>query len=289
MTRILLLALLATGLLICAPIVRAQGTAPAIACYADRHDNQAHKKKLWDGYEISLGPVRNGEAEESCTAAIYRADGKVVYRATGFNVVFDAQNTGLDFDGDGNPEVVFKTDTGGGNHCCWAYNVISLAPKPRKLFDIAQTGAVQFEHDAAGKMVIWQRLPGPYGFTSMAANPFAEKVWRVRDGKLVDATPEFSSRIFSDQNEDFRTWAAVLTDERLQKLTTAPDPYDSEEVVSALLSKALQLVFCHRFEEAAKELDLCPAASRAKMKEDFARGIREEYPEFATLLANQAH
>ena len=168
-------------------------SVPKNACYSGGQYGGApstpYKKKLWDGYEVSLGPVA-GEVEFACTAAIYRADGKVVYRTSGFNVVFDEENTGLDFDGDGKPDVVFKTDTGGGNHCCWAFNIISLSPKPRHLFDIPAEGAVRFEKDKNGRLVIWKNTLGPYGFTSMARTPFAQKVLQVRDGKLSDVTPE---------------------------------------------------------------------------------------------------
>jgi hypothetical protein len=180
--------------------------AGKISCHAyglPEHQNQPYTKKLWDGYEISLGPTRNSQGGgDECTAAIYNQANRVVFRTTGFSVIFDESHTGQDFDGDGKPEVVFITDTGGGNHCCWTYNVISLSPKPRKLFDIDAPGAVQFEKDNQGNMVIWQRTAGPHDFTSEAQEPFAEKVLRVRHGKLVDATPEFCARIFSE--EDYR-------------------------------------------------------------------------------------
>jgi hypothetical protein len=258
---------------------------PAHGCFADRGENPPFRKKLWAGYEVSLGSVRGGEAEEKCTAAIYRADGKVVYRTTGFSVVFDAEHTGLDFDGDGRPEVVFKTDTGGGMHCCWAYNIVSLAPKPRHLFDIDQQGLVRFEKDKNGKLTIWKRTAGPYGFTSMAATPFAEKVLQVRVGKLTDITPEFCSTIFSDSNEDFRDWKAKLTDENLRRLPrTDKSAWDSEEVISALLSKALQHVFCRQFDEALRVLDVWPEETRSRTKQGFAEAIKNEYPEFAARL-----
>src|SRR5207248_7988380 len=118
------------------------------------------------GYEISLGPSRDPEAvEEKCTAAIYNSTGRVVFRTNGFNVVLDGEQTGKDFDGDGKPEVVFRTDTGGGMHCCWGYIVYSLSPKPHKLFEIDMAGRVDFEKDKDGRMVIWKRTAGPYGFT----------------------------------------------------------------------------------------------------------------------------
>lgn len=197
--------------------------------------------------------------------------------------------TGEDFDGDGKPEVVFRTDSGGGNHCCWGYIMYSLSPKPHKLFEIAMEGRVDFEKDKDGRMVIWKRTGGPYGFTSMAAQPFAEKVLRVREGKLVDATPEFCGKIISDETEDYRIAKQVLTAENLEKLRKSREgSWDNEEVVSALLSRALQHVFCRQFDEAMSDLNLWPEATRAKMKADFAASVREDYPEFAAKLSGNA-
>jgi hypothetical protein len=280
--------------LICAvchsPAVRAQDKPDKMACYASEKDSAARKKKLWDGYEISLGAVPNPEeVEYRCTGAIYNSAGRVVFRTSGFNVVFDEELTGKDFDGDGKPDVVFRTDSGGGNHCCWGYIMYSFSPKPHKLFEIAMEGRVDFEKDKDGKMVIWKRTGGPYGFTSMARQPFAEKVLRVREGKLVDATPEFCGKIFSDETEDYRIAKQVLTAEGLEKLQRSSEgSWDNEEVVSALLSRALQHVFCRQFDEAMSDLNLWPKATRAKMKADFADSIRMDHPEFAAKLSGGA-
>ena len=259
-----------------------------VSCWYMKADNRAWKKNLWDGYEVSLGrtPHATDNPDQACTAAIYNQAGHVVFRTTGFSVIFDEKETGQDFDGDGKPEVVFKTDTGGGNHCCWAYNVISLSPKPHKLFDIDEPGAVQFEKDKRREMVIWQRRPGPYGFTSMANAPFAEKVFRVREGKLVDATPEFCLRIFSDQNEDYASWGRKLNPENIKKLEIAGtlENVDNEDIVSNLLSRALQLVFCRQFDAALNDLNLWPEATRAKMQAGFADSIKQDYPDFAARL-----
>lgn len=256
-----------------------------IACWSGQEGNKPYKKKLWDGYEISLGPVA-GEVEYACTAAIYRADGKVVYRTSGFNVIFDEENTSLDFDGDGHPEVVFKTDTGGGNHCCWAYNIISLSPKPKHLFDIDQQGLVRFEKDKAGRLIIWQRTQAPFStYTSMAARPFAEKVLQVRAGKLTDITPEYCSPLFTDQNPDFHEWQEALTGTNLARLDkTGEKGADNDDLVSAFFSKIAQHLFCRQFDEALKELDRWPESSRAQLKQDFANAVKNEYPEFAARL-----
>jgi len=263
---------------------------PKFSCYAAGTPSESRSiaKKLWDGYEISLGPAKNREGGgDECTAAIYNGAGRVVFRTTGFNVIFDEKNTGRDFDGDGKPEVVFMTDKGGGNHCCWAYNVISLSPKPHKLFDIDAPGAVQFEKDSAGEMLVWQRTPGPYGFTSMARAPFAEKVFRVREGKLVDSTPEFCSRIFSDEDENYRNWNTELTAENIKVLQSMGNTIvENEDVVNALLSRALQHVFCRQFDAAKSDLELWPEMQRKELNKQFAESIKQEYPEFASRLLN---
>lgn len=52
-----------------------------IACRAYPRTTESFKRKLWDGYEVSLGPVRDDEStDDVCTAAIYNREGKVVYR-----------------------------------------------------------------------------------------------------------------------------------------------------------------------------------------------------------------
>lgn len=66
-----------------------------VACYTFPKTAESYKQKLWDGYEISLGPTRNGSGgnPDECTAAIYNAAGKVVFPTTGFGVVFYQDET----------------------------------------------------------------------------------------------------------------------------------------------------------------------------------------------------
>jgi hypothetical protein len=251
----------------------------------------SYKRKLWGGYEISLGPTRNGYEgveDAGCTAAIYNAAGKVVFRTTGFGVIFDEGITGEDVDGDGKPDIVFRTDEAGGAHCCWIYNVVSLSPRPHKLFDVGQGGAVRFEKDANGKMTIWERVGGTTGYTSEAGRPYAERVYRVRAGKLLDITPEFCGKIFSPGNQDFDEWSHVLTAQNISRLQSSnfgsTVDFEIEGVVSALLSRAQQYVFCHQYEEALADLNLWPEASRNEVKRNFAQSIKDYSPAFAAQL-----
>ena len=246
-----------------------------ISCYSSREDNTPQKKKLWDGYEISLGPAGNAaETETPCTAAIYNAAGRVV---------FDQDLTGEDFDGDGKPDVVFRTDTGGGNHCCWGYVIFSLSPKPHKLFEIAMEGRVDFEKDKDGKMVIWERVSAPGAGTlgtTMAARPFAARVSRVKDGKLVDVTPEFCG------SKDERLERGYLKPEDLKKLASAREQGsgDIEEIISTLQSRTAQHVFCHEYDEALKDINLWPPDIRDAVVETLTDAYKIDYPEFVAKL-----
>ena len=272
--------LLVCSLCICAPL-RSQTNHDKIACYADQPHNDAFKKNLWDGYEISLGPVAHPEdVDFKCTAAIYSSGGRVVFRTNGFNVVFDEDLTGEDFNGDGKPEVVFRTDTGGGMHCCWGYVIVSLSPKPHKLFDVSMDGKVDFEKDKDGKMVIWQRQGGPMEFTSMAGRPFAAKVSRVRDSKLVDVTSGYCG------SKDQRIERHELGPEDLKKLEMAgaSGSEEVEDVVSAAESAALQHVFCREYDAAVKDLQLWPADKREEVVKAFSESLAKEYPEFEEKL-----
>ena len=279
MRRIALLLFFAACL---CPSLHAQDDPNGIACYSYRDKNDAYKKKLWDGYEVSLGPSRGpDELEFKCTAAIYNSAGRVVFRTKGFNVVFDQDLTGEDFDGDGKPDVVFRTDTGGGNHCCWGYIIFSLSPKPHRLFEIAMEGRVDFEKDKDGKMVIWERVSVPGAFpTSMAQRPFAAKVSRVKDGKLVDVTPEFCG------SKDERLERGYLKPEDLKKLATAREQGsgDIEEIISTLESRAAQHVLCHEYDEALQDINLWPPDIRDAVVETLTDAYKIDYPEFVIKL-----
>jgi hypothetical protein len=69
-----------------APVLRAKDDlAGEISCQAygiPERQNQPCTKKLWDGYEISLGPTRNSQGGgDECTAAIYSQRPKPVSRS----------------------------------------------------------------------------------------------------------------------------------------------------------------------------------------------------------------
>lgn len=173
----------------------------------------------------------------------------------------------------------------------WIYNVVTLAPKPHKLFDVGQGAAVNFHKDKDGKMTIWELVGGPYEYTPGAGRPYAERVYRVKAGKLEDSTAEFCGEIFAKTREA-DDWKRTLTPENLRKLQSAKKfggagNFELDDVVSALLSRALQRVLCRQYDDALADLNLWPEDSRNEMKDNFAESIKSYNPEFAARLEGQ--
>jgi hypothetical protein len=259
-------------------------------CLYSRPQNPALKKKLWHGFEVSVGPTprREDYPDTECTAAIYSQNGKVVFRTTGFSTTLD-RATGMDVDGDGSPDVVFITDTGGGMHCCWEYEVISLSPEPRLLFRYTPAGGASFRRDKNGRVVLWSTEGGFADWTSMARRPFATMVFRFDAGKLKDVTPEFCSEITGGQEANNFTQARrALSPDAIHRLQATTDLRrdENEDTVSDVLSLTLQHLFCREPDQATDDLNMWPDYDRAHVKATMRDELSKAYPQLAGELKN---
>jgi hypothetical protein len=254
-----------------------------ISCYQMNAGNRAWKKKLWDGYELSLGPTPHGadNPEEACTAAIYNQAGKVVFRTTGFNTRYhDA--TGMDIDGDGAPDVVLMTDAGGRNHCCWEIEVFSLRPKPHLVFTYNPAGMFSFRKDRDGNAALWSTEGGliEIGY-SMADRPFALMVQRVIGGKLTNVTPQSCPEVFQDKR--LASDRDRLTGSEVARFTAVTKISENDwETSLAILEIALQYVYCGRWEKAEQVIQsMWPAYDQKRVLEVLDKEFRRIYPEAA--------
>jgi len=124
-----------------------------LACYSYPRSTESYKQEesCGTGTKFHFGPVPHS-LKYGCTAAIYNSAGKVVFWTN--RTVWSSMNIhGDDIDRDGRPEVVFMTDQAGGAHGCWIYNVVSLFPKPHRLFAVGENPGIQFQKDPEGKMI----------------------------------------------------------------------------------------------------------------------------------------
>jgi hypothetical protein len=115
-----------------------------------------------------------------------------------------------------------------------------------------------------------------------------EKVFRVKQGKLVDTTLEFCTQILSPNDANYNEHQRVLRPENISKLVAGSEPDD--EISSALLSLAYQYAFCGQFDKALHYLNLWPEetghpqTTRRQVKVAFAESIKKDYPEFAARI-----
>ena len=213
------------------------------------------KKQLWDGYELAVGAASTAgkEADGECMAAIYDRSGKEVYHTTDIDVMLDP-STGMDIDGDGEPEVVVMTGSSGGSGGSWEIEVISLKPQPHVLFTYNQDfPTADFRKDSQGRVVLWSGWGGnsDLGYSMAHANdPSARMVYRFSGGKLNDVTPEFCSEIETDKSFPRPSDASLehFTNSKIDSGQFAT--LDDERTAGKVMSLALHYVFCRRFDRA---------------------------------------
>lgn len=252
-------------------------------------------KRLWSklsgGYEIFVGPTSHFSegAEQSCKAAIYNRRGKVVFRTIGYSTRVE-KTTGMDFDGDRAADIVFVTDTGGGMHCCWEYEVVSLRPNPHVLFRYTPAGAATIKKGRDGKPLLWASEGGYSDETDMADRPFATMVLQFIDGKLADVTPRYCSQIMKPGSALDRLVGEGLTADEIKKFSAAEDikndPDNNNRIVGSVLSVTLQDIFCQRIADADQDMELWPAYDRARIKSAFREWLTKAYPDTGKQLTD---
>ena len=246
---------------------------PVLDCYDDAGgapDGDFGRKKLWDGYEISIQPDPK-DADNGCSATIYNANANAVYgtnnmspqqwSGAGTDVILDPSN-GLDVDGDGSPDVVLRTGSRGNGGSSWQLDAISLKPQAHILFSFGGT-FVALRKDPQARVVLWSgepiELAGAYRVPN-ADVPVLQRAYRFSSGKLTEVTPDYCATI---DTELFIPSSAELQDFKSRNIG---DPkYQSGEAAD-VLNVVFQEIFCHRFDQALTMVDdSWPPSDRASL------------------------
>jgi hypothetical protein len=218
------------------------------------------RRKLWEGYEVSVGPTAHFKddsgADDACTAAIYDASGKEVYRTTGPGIMLDPA-TGLDIDGDGSPDAVLLNGASGGSGGSWEIEVLSLKPQLHLLFKSEiDFPPAPFKKDSQQRVVLWSGESGSdlvsgYGWPN-AVRPSAQRIYRFFDGKLQDTTAEYCSEI--EASPRFQKMQRGLTPQDIDKFRSSENLEDLEvedmTTGGKVLSLVLQRILCRQFDRA---------------------------------------
>ena len=259
-------------------LVLALGQPPQeTACWAhQRPNNLKVTRTLPRGYTLTIGPAADpDDIESGCLVEVRNAAGKLVFEGAGFNTRLHPES-GRDVDGDGQPDVIVGVDSGGGNRCCWEYNVISLSPRVRVIARFANPG---FVSDGSGRTVIRTTVPfydlGP----SMAQSPTLEIAEQFRSGRLVDITSEYCGSILAGTvrgQGDLSAELASLEGTRKadSKLASARPGFDIETTRVSAITVALQLVYCDRPAEASRLIqEVWPDSMQREVSKSVEAGV----------------
>jgi hypothetical protein len=240
------------------------------------------RRPLVNGYVVEIR--RLGQVEYDCEAVLTDTTGREVYRAGGFGVRVD-DATGLDVDGDGVAELILYKDIGGGNQCCWSYDVISLKPPAHLLFEFEQSGAAEFRRGPRGQVTLWSwegGFMGPDG--TMAGRIFAQRVYQYTAGRLAEVTPDFCTEIDADDSR-----AAPSPDPAALRVFQATGRLNDTtyDVAGDIERLMVQHVFCRRFDAAlAVAREMWPAADRGRFIASFRDMVTAAYKEYSAPLSS---
>jgi hypothetical protein len=261
---------------------RTASRAPQLSCYySDRARDALGRAELPGRFTVTI-TRDTGAVETECVASVFDSAGAVVYREGAFAAAVDSA-TGWDVDGDGTPELVLRRDTGGGNHCCPVFTVIALGRPARRLLEYPWSGAAWFERGDGGAVTLWSWEGGFFGPDgTMAGRIFAQRVYRMSDGKLADVTPDHCERIIAES----RFPSDPADSARLRVLATSRAALDSLAYLAAdVQGRMLQFIFCRRFNEALAVANTWwPATDRRRMIPEFGEMVARAYPEYAAPL-----
>ena len=292
--------LLATlGQLTSAAAVPTQATQPGKPdCSTSPVHKDFGRKTLWEGYEVSVGPTAHFKddsgADDACTAAIYDASGKEVYRTTGPGVMLDPA-TGMDIDGDGSPDVVLLNGASGGSGGSWEIEVISFKPQLHLLFKSEiDFPPAPFKKDSQQRVVLWSGESGSdlvsgYGWPN-AVRPSAQRIYRFFDGKLQEATAEHCSEI--EAGSYFQKLQRKLTPQSVEKFRSSENLEDLEiedmTTGGKVLSLILQRIFCRQFDQALGAIhQMWPRQDQSNLIKNLQNASKNwNCPECAAQLQN---
>jgi len=100
-------------------------------------------KILVNGFTIEVKPIpADVPGYMVCQATVTSPEGKIVYEKDEWGMEIDPV-TGKDVNGDGQPDAVLVSFSGGA-HCCWTYHIVSLGKNPGLIREFENRSTASF-------------------------------------------------------------------------------------------------------------------------------------------------
>ncbi len=227
--------------------------------------------------------VEQEHSESACRAIILSDNGQEIFRLQDWSVDV-VPVTGKDINGEGHPDAVLESFSGGA-HCCWTYFVVSLTDKgglirkfenrtPASFEDLSHNGTVDLVTQD-GAFDEFEGLPHPF-------SPFPTIVLRLNRDKFEDVSKEFWP-VYEKKIEQVRRDIKTSELERFirSKPAEVHDDLDYLRTESAVLTVILEFLYGGRPEEAWKALgELWPSDDRERIRHaiinEYCGGLRSD-------------
>jgi hypothetical protein len=173
------------------------GALEKTQCWAS--DKGKHFSFRVGNYRVRFVPEAGNSNDPVCRAYLIDDKGKTMLVFEGW-IVSIYQGTGEDLFGDGYPSLVLQ-DNSGGAHCCYTYQIVSLAKPPVILKPIENETAFYFFKDKASGQYRIMTSDGAFDYFDglcHACTPFPRVVLKVDHDGLHDVSPQFIEQYDSE-------------------------------------------------------------------------------------------
>jgi hypothetical protein len=211
-----------------------------------------------NGFRVEVGPAADPDnvGHMTCRATIVSPKGQVVFESNAWGMEIDPI-TGQDINGDGQPEAVLVSFSGGA-HCCWTHHIISLGKKPGLLREF-ENGATASFKDLRGNgqieiLVRDDRYDGAFGLDH-AFSVFPLLTVELKGSEFNDV----GSYFWPVYEKEIQQERSKLNDQQLQQfLRSNPDEVHDDldylRTKSSILLIVLDYLYAGRPEEAQRVL-----------------------------------
>jgi hypothetical protein len=211
----------------------------------------------------------------TCRATVRSSKGTLIFEQEDWGIEIDPI-TGRDVNGDGIPDAVLVSFSGGA-HCCWSYYIISLGKRPGLIAKFENQASASFQDlRRDGKVQIVVR-DGTFDFDfglSHAFSPFPLLIVQLHGSTFQDVSAGFRALY----EKEIQRERSQLNPESLQEFARSHsseglDSADHEAIECSILLMALDYLYAQRTRDARNVLDeFWPVESREQTWQEMIRG-----------------
>ena len=202
-----------------------------------------------------------------CRAVVLTPNGKIIAKAEDWSI--NLYKKDLDIDGDGQPDLVLESYSGGA-HCCWTYWLIAPSKHPALRKKIENERGIGFRDVKHDGNIIWLALDGSFDYFDdlcHACTVFPDVYLQLKGDKLVDV----SSQYRFEYDHEINAARSKLKKEHLEDFIAAKTPEQmfeaGEDIKPLVLTVVLGYLYSGRERSAWKALDqMWPQFDRDRIK-----------------------